>query len=286
MIAVDGRTLSYEVVGAGPPIVFIAGLGDPGNYWTAQIADFSATFQVVTFDHGGVGASAARPPYRVEQWAADTLHLIDHLRLDRVHLVGHSTGGAIAQTLAGNHGDRVASLVLGGSWGRLDARLRQLFMFRKRSLYEQVGLDQRNALGDTPQEIAAARIEALLAYDAAERPPRIRNPTLLIAAADDLLVPWQLSARMAEEISQAHFIKLDRGGHHFPQAQAKAYNASLLEFFRTHAASVGRIRLAQRNASPAGATRFAIALGTAALSTRPDEAPIAGKHVRSRRKLT
>jgi aminoacrylate hydrolase len=245
MLTVDGRTLSYKVAGAGPPIVFIAGLGDPGIYWAAQIAAFSAAFQVVTFDHGGVGASAAKPPYRVEQWAADTLRLIDHLRLERVHLVGHSTGGAIAQVLASDHCDRIASLVLGGSWGRLDARLRQLFMFRKRSLYEQVGLDQRSALGDTPQEIAAARIEALLAYDAAERPPRIRNSTLLIAAADDLLVPWQLSARMAVEIPQAHFIKLDGGGHHFPQTQAKAYNTALLEFFRTRAAaSVGRISAA------------------------------------------
>src|SRR5215831_10396343 len=95
---------------------------------------FPPAFQVVTFDHGGVGASEGEPPYAVEQWAADTLRLIDHLGLDRVHLVGHSTGGAIAQVLAADHSDRVASLVLGATWARLDARLRRLFMFRKRAL--------------------------------------------------------------------------------------------------------------------------------------------------------
>src|SRR5215813_13875195 len=89
MITTDGRTLSYDVSGAGAPIVFVAGLGDPGNYWTAQVAAFSSAFQVVTFDHRGVGASEGQPPYKVEQWAADTLRLIDHLGLDRVHLVGH-----------------------------------------------------------------------------------------------------------------------------------------------------------------------------------------------------
>ena len=108
----------------------------------------------MTFDHGGVGASEGQPPYKVEQWAADTLRLIDHLGLDRVHLVGHSTGGAIAQVLAADHSDRVASLVLGATWAGLDARLRKLFIFRKRALYEQVGFDRRSASRNTPQEIA------------------------------------------------------------------------------------------------------------------------------------
>src|SRR5262249_58056409 len=57
MITIDGGTLPYSVSGAGPPIVFVAGLGDRGTYWTAQVAAFSAAFQVVTFDHRGVGAS-------------------------------------------------------------------------------------------------------------------------------------------------------------------------------------------------------------------------------------
>ena len=70
MITIDGGTLSYNVSGAGPPIVFVAGLGDRGTYWTAQVAAFSSAFQVVTFDHRGVGASEGRPPYKVEQWAA------------------------------------------------------------------------------------------------------------------------------------------------------------------------------------------------------------------------
>jgi aminoacrylate hydrolase len=235
MITIDGGTLFYNVSGAGPPIVFVAGLGDRGTYWTAQVAAFSSAFQVVTFDHRGVGASEGQPPYKVEQWAADTLRLIDHLGLDRVHLVGHSTGGTIAQVLAADHSDRVASLVLGATWARLDARLRKLFVFRKRALYEQVGFDRRSASWHTSQEIAAARIDALLTYDAGERLRSIRNPTLLIAAADDLLVPWQLSELIAEEIAHACLVKLDHGGHRFPQTRVEAYNTLLLEFFRAHA---------------------------------------------------
>src|SRR5262249_2280361 len=157
-----------------------------------------------------------------------------HLGLDRVHLVGHSTGGTIAQVLAADHSDRVASLVLGATWARLDARLRKLFVFRKRALYEQLGFDRRSASWHTPKEIAAARIDALLTYDAGERLRSIRNPTLVIAAADDLLVPWQLSELIAKEIAHACLVKLDHGGHRFPQTRVEAYNTLLLEFSLTH----------------------------------------------------
>jgi aminoacrylate hydrolase len=62
MITIDGGMLSYNVSGAGLPIVFVAGLGDRGTYWTAQVAAFSSAFQVVTFDHRGVGASEGHRP--------------------------------------------------------------------------------------------------------------------------------------------------------------------------------------------------------------------------------
>jgi pimeloyl-ACP methyl ester carboxylesterase len=82
------------------------------DYASSMIA-IGAEYQIEFGDPCGVGASEGQPPYKVEQWAADTLRLIDHLGLDRVHLVGHSTGGTIAQVLAADHSDRVASLVLG-----------------------------------------------------------------------------------------------------------------------------------------------------------------------------
>ena len=250
-IAIDGGTLAYHTAGTGLPIVFVTGLSGGSSYWRSQVQAFSSAFQTVTFDHRGVGASEGPPPYSVEQWAGDTLRLMDHLELDRVHLVGHSTGGAIAQVLAADHPDRVASLVLGGTWARPDARFARLFTFRKRLLhetesdaYEDLGLtlgmpadvpvtnELRQVAGQTPRDVTAARIDALLAYDAGKRLGNIRSSTLVVAAADDVLVPCHLSKVIADEIRDARLFVFERGGHHFPQTQADAYNRLLLDFFR------------------------------------------------------
>jgi aminoacrylate hydrolase len=250
---IEGGTLAYETAGAGAPIMFIAGLGGHGSYWKAQVQAFSPDFRTVTFDHRGVGASLGSPPYSIEQWAADTLRLMDHLKIGRVHLVGHSTGGAIAQVVAAGYPDRIASLVLGGTWARPDARFRRLFEFRARALremgpdaYEDLGLTLTLPAGlppevrtcqsvrHTPPDVVLARIDALLAHDANDRLRHIRAPTLVIAADDDVLVPRPLSEVIAGEIAGAHLHAFARGGHHFPQTQTEAYNAILREFFRTH----------------------------------------------------
>jgi aminoacrylate hydrolase len=253
-IPIQGGTLAYEAAGAGTAIVFIAGLGGYGSYWRAQVQAFSPNFQTVTFDHRGVGASTGQPPYSIEQWAGDTLRLMDHLKIGRAHLVGHSTGGAIAQVVAAGHPDRIASLVLGGTWARPDARFRRLFEFRARVLremgpeaYEDLGLTltlpaglppetaTRQSARNTPADVVLARIDALLAHDAGNRLRHIRAPTLVIAAEDDVLVPHPLSEIIAGEIAGARLRAFARGGHHFPQTQASAYNELLRELFHAYA---------------------------------------------------
>lgn len=249
-VALFDGTLAYTAEGHGPPIVFITGLSGFASYWRPQVAHFSSSFSTVTFDHRGVGGSTGAPPYSVEQWAADTLWLIDQLDFDRVHLVGHSTGGAIAQVLAAEHPDRVASLVLGGTWARPDERYKRLFQFRKRVLldlggeaYDDLGVTLTLPAGlpttnvarlpsrQTPPDVIAARIDALLAYDAGDRLRAIRSPTLVLAAEDDILVSHHLSEVLAKEIPGARFATFERGGHHFPQTQVDAYNHLLAEFF-------------------------------------------------------
>jgi pimeloyl-ACP methyl ester carboxylesterase len=126
-----GPRICYRVEGPddGVPLLLIAGLGIDLTSWPQRMVEgFTARgFRVVRFDNRDIGRSGridtptpgrlrqllARPrpdAYDLADMAADAFGLLEHLGIERVHLVGMSMGGMIAQTLAARHPDRVASL--------------------------------------------------------------------------------------------------------------------------------------------------------------------------------
>ena len=93
--------LAYQTAGErGEPVVFIMGYGVPGRAWAEVATLISSAHRAIWFDNRGIGLSdAPAGPYNMPQLAGDVANLIDHLDVDRVHLVGVSMGGMIAQEL-------------------------------------------------------------------------------------------------------------------------------------------------------------------------------------------
>ncbi|MFN3348034.1 alpha/beta fold hydrolase [Pseudorhodoplanes sp.] len=248
-VDVSGGRIAYDVAGQGEPVLFISGLGGMAAFWAAQVAAFSPSFRVLSFDHRGVGRSEGAQPYSVAQWSNDVLALLDHANANRAHVVGHSTGGIIAQVFAVTHPERVRTLTLGGTWLAPDRRFRDQFALRKQVLAE-IGGDAYRMLGDLlasplPQtathaaqemkawerDVIAARIDALLAYDGAAIAPRIAARTLVLAADDDYIVPLHHSKAVAAAIPGARLKRYHGGGHFFPKTRAGDYNKTLSEFW-------------------------------------------------------
>jgi pimeloyl-ACP methyl ester carboxylesterase len=126
-----GPRICYRTEGPADalPLLLIAGLGIDLTSWPQRMVDgfVDRGFRVIRFDNRDVGRSSSidtPPPGRLRQllarprpdaydladMAADTYGLLQHLDVDRVHLVGMSMGGMIAQTVAARHPGRVASL--------------------------------------------------------------------------------------------------------------------------------------------------------------------------------
>ncbi len=132
--ATNGIELEYEVFGEGEPLLLIMGLGAQMILWADDFVEslVKRGFRVIRFDNRDTGLSSKIPvrvgdprklmalrvlgrpvpaPYTLRDMAGDAVGLLDHLGIDRAHVVGASMGGMIAQTMAIEHPHRVQSLV-------------------------------------------------------------------------------------------------------------------------------------------------------------------------------
>lgn len=263
-ISIGDCHLYYERHGAGFPVLFISGLNGHGSYWRELVPGFAKTFEVVLHDHRGAGQSdMSRIAYTVERMASDVVRLMDALGIDKAHVVGHSTGGAIGQVLALEHPERLASLVIAASWTKADAYFRRLFTLRKEILarmgpatYLQAAtllfypphwiarnneklrqLEAQMLTTFAPPEIVISRIDAILAFDRTAELARIRTPTLIAAAQDDVVTPAYFSEELARLIPGAEVKFFPQGGHFFPQVMLRDFNQAVLPFLTANTPS-------------------------------------------------
>jgi len=251
----------YERHGAGTPVLLVPGLGGVGAYWNPNLEAFSENHQVITHDHRGTGQSSrSRMRYSVDQMSDDLLRLMDHLGIERAHLVGHSTGGAIGQTIAVTHPERLISLVIYASWTKADPFFRRVFEARRallitagaaaylRStavfLYPDWWINENIALLEEREkaampvfpdpDIVASRIDAIVNFDRTAGLATIRTPTLVICAEDDFLTPPYFARQLARLIPGAELLLLERGGHCASETSLAEFNQAVLSFIARH----------------------------------------------------
>lgn len=248
--------LHYECRGNGPAIVFVAGLGGLGAFWKPVMDRLQDSYTVITFDHPGTGRSLTRGPQTIEDLTAVVLELTASEGIDRFTVVGHSTGGLVAQALAIDHASVLEKLVLSCTWAEPDRRFRDLFRLRRRVLTE-AGLAAYKTHGSllayTPEDyeryapptlpsdvhdeaevkITAARIDMLLDHTRSTDLKMIATPTLVMGAIDDQIVPFLHSQQLARMIDSAQLERLV-GGHFPPLTQPDAYASRLRTFLETN----------------------------------------------------
>lgn len=257
LVSIGDAEIYTEIHGEGEELLLVAGLGGRAQFWSSQIVPFAQHFRVIVHDHRGCGRSTrSKIVYGAEQMAEDVLRLMDALRIERAHLVGHSTGGAIGQYIALRHPERLGDLVLSGSWAGPDELFTQLFRARREVLiscgpavYLMMGtllgtpawyLQERftsatafleERIADFPGlEIELARISAVTSHDLRSQVHGIRARTLVLGAEDDQITPIGFSRELARRIPGARLIELPKGGHFAPMTMAERYNQAVLDF--------------------------------------------------------
>lgn len=257
----NGIRVHYETYGAGDPVLLINGLGGPAVNWLYQVRDLSKRYRVITFDNRGVGETDLpdEPVYPTGQMAEDARALLDHLAIERAHVVGASMGGTIAMELAIRHPKRVRSLGLCCTWARGDGRFLHIVQswmatapvlspedrFRYALMpwiYTAKVLGDRAAVEDIVKRTLAYPFltrpgaferqgRGLLEWNGAriKELRRLRMPTLVLVGRDDILTPPAFSRELARLIPRAR-LRIIPGGHGFFIEEADLLNRALLRF--------------------------------------------------------
>ncbi|HEX6975671.1 MAG TPA: alpha/beta fold hydrolase [Vicinamibacterales bacterium] len=255
--------LTHRVTGpdSGVPVLLLNGGMMTFASWGPIADDLARVYRVVAFDLRGMLLSPGTPPSSLEGHVADVIALLDHLGLDRVHLVGTSFGGEVAILLAASHPDRARSLSIvtaterttdamwnageemrvvardaaaGGDGGKLlDLLMPGAFSAKYRDANAQMFATRRQQFAAMPSAWFAALDQLLASLKDLDLGPalaRVQCPTLVVGAELDATFPPEHSRAIAAAVRGARLEIVPASGHALVAEQPAALLAILWSF--------------------------------------------------------
>lgn len=241
-----GGLLAYVRRGAGEPLLLVMGVGGHHGMWSEPfLAALAERFDVVAYDHRGIGSSArADADFSIEDLAVDALAVMDHVGWDSAHVMGISMGGVVAQEVALSAPDRVRTLTLGCTWpgplpdeapvwgeavldlataassGDLLTAARLMFAANVSSEFaERAGAFEEfsRVAGSVkvPGPVILMQMRAATPYDGLARLGNLGIPTLVVHGTADRVIRPEGGIRLAELVPGARLELMDGAGHLF-----------------------------------------------------------------------
>jgi len=271
---IDGSiTIDFKRRGnKGDAVFLIHGIGMEKTGWMFQTGPISkAGFTVYTYDVRGFGKSTqiefpddevkASNFYLIEKDAADLIALMDHLNVEKAHIVGMSMGGYIAQITAILYPERVISATISNSFSYLHARFLivieawslaldkltigeafdillpwlmaektfEIPMIKKMLEENKKLFIEANTNWCFSNKIKSGIIEAPK-YN--ERIKEIKCPVLLIGGSDDLITPPKYQEYTKSQIPHAEIVIIPDVGHMLIVENSKAFNSAVIDFLK------------------------------------------------------
>ncbi|MFJ5546370.1 alpha/beta fold hydrolase [Streptomyces sp. NPDC093225] len=258
-VQVDGLTVAYDRVGAGPPVVFLHGAADDARVWRPQLAALGDAFTVAAWDEPGSGRSSDVPgSFVLADHARCVAAVVASLGLGPAHIAGLSWGGTVALEFYRHHPDLVRTLVLADTYagwkGSLPAaEVRARVEGTRRMLAAPRGAFDPTLPGLFAGEPPAAYVALLGAMADAVRPETLRTqlslmaetdqrdllptvsvPTLLLWGERDVRSPLTVARQFHAAIPDAELVVIPGAGHVSNLERPEEFNRAVRGFCHAH----------------------------------------------------
>ena len=229
----DGRSVPCIVKGSGAPLLLIHGAESDRTQFADLMTRLPSGLQAVAYDQRDTGDQVSPDEhYTMDAMADDADEVIEALQWSKVHVLGTSYGGVVAQLLAIRHPERVRTLSLVSTTGAyswmsgfaekskkmsaaaraqtmLDAAVSPDARAADPSLVDRI----RAALVDRTAEQHARRMSALKDHDSRQQLHRIGVPTLVVHGVDDPVIPIAAGRELADHIPGSAFWEIPKARH-------------------------------------------------------------------------
>ncbi len=241
--------IHYWLLGAGPPLVLLHGLGSSACDWFPVAPALAAHFRLLLIDLRGHGQSSlADSGYGIDLMATDVCRVMDSVGIERAHLLGLSLGGCVALQLACTAAQRLDHLILVNTFARLrnSGRLRQRLARLRHALGSGDALARlvATSLFADPDVQAFAyerlrrndirvlrRIMLVLArFDLRRQLPAVHAPTLVLIGDRDNTVPPRCADDLLAGLHRARLHVIPDAGHALPYDQPDAFIQAVTAF--------------------------------------------------------
>ncbi|HEY3366491.1 MAG TPA: alpha/beta fold hydrolase [Symbiobacteriaceae bacterium] len=241
--ASPGERLEVIVAGNGRPILLISGFGLTAPQWYHQFKEWYSEYQVIVIHAPGHGFSAGSRDFSVAGIGRTFMNVLSLMEVEwPIHVVGSSWGGMVAQAMASQFPERIASLTLVCSFSDFtdsepDVPLKEKVIRDLANLPDKLISDM--VLG-TDLVLNSEFINADAKYYQPDGfstqllLPYISAPTLVIAGSHDLVVGADEVKKVSEGIATARYVEIVGAGHIPNVTHVETFNQQVLSFIREH----------------------------------------------------
>lgn len=233
---VNGIQMYYAVYGAGDPVLLIHGGLGHADIWAHQVKDLMQDHLVIVADSRGHGRSTRNAdPYSYALMASDYLALLDHLKVDKVALVGWSDGGIIGLDIAMKHPERLTSLFAHAANATVDGVDPKVMESKVFNAYiETCGADYQR-MSKTPDQFDAfvEQVSQMWATQPAYSDAdlgKISVPTAIVLGDHDEAITREHTDHLAQVIPGAELVILQDTSHFAMLQDPKGYTQAMRDF--------------------------------------------------------